>query len=87
MQISPINYKTNPTFQAVNQKYLQRAQKEFAKRKGVTGDLLDCISIEAFFKQISKQDAIDTLNAIKQYAENAIGPWKSTLEFIKKLNQ
>ena len=88
MQILSINQQANNNpFQAVSQKYLQRAEKEFARRKGITGDLLDCIAYDVFFKQLSKQDAIDTLNAIKPYVTGAKDFYEHIYQIITKLSQ
>ena len=78
--------KTNPAFQAVNQKYLERAQREFAKRKVVTGDLFVCLCNDVYFGLINKIDALDTLNAIKEYTNKITVSWEQTKEFLEKFN-
>ena len=67
MKIAAISNNNHQiSHRAVNQEYFQRAQKEFASRKRVTGELLTCIRIDVFFKQIPAQDGIDTIEAIKK---------------------
>ena len=88
MQILSINQQANNnSFQAVSQKYLQRAEKEFKQIKGISGDLLDCLYYDTFYKQLSKQDAIDTLNAIKPYVTGAKDFYEHIYQIITKLSQ
>ena len=65
MRINPIS-QNNQSFKAVNQKYYKRAAKEIETIKGVTGDLLCCLSYDILWKKISAKDGVDTLNAIKK---------------------
>lgn len=71
MQILPIysQNNNNQNFQAVSQKYLKRAEREFKNRKGITGDLLECLRADVYFRQISPQDGIDTIEAIKKLTQ------------------
>lgn len=87
MQILPINLQNNnnQNFQAVSQKYLKRAEREFKQIKGVSGDLLDCLYYDIFFKQISKQDGIDTLNAIKHLVTSSKDYYEHIYDVIQKL--
>lgn len=67
MQVNSVN--PSPKFQAVNQKYVQRAQSEYRMVKNISNDLLFHINSDVFFsKKLSIQDAIDTLEAIKKFA-------------------
>ncbi len=67
MQVNSVN--PSPNFQAVNQKYVQRAQSEYRMVKNISNHLRFCIKAETFsFKTMSIQDAIDTLEAIKKFA-------------------
>ena len=82
MNINPIaSYNKNnnqPSFQAVNMKYLERAKKEIANRRGdITDNLLYCITYDVFFKTISAQDGIDTLKAIKSLLKNRDRSWQN----------
>lgn len=84
MQISPINYKINPTFQAVNQKYLERAQKEFCKKGGTIGNILDCLSFDVYIKNLTSKDAVETIEAIKNVANKTTPYIEQVLEHFKK---
>ena len=77
MRISQIgtNFQTKrPSFQKVNEKFFKQAVEEYRKNAPYhhQGHLLRCIDIETYFEVLSYQDAIDTLNAIKPYAQNAL---------------
>lgn len=61
--------KTNqPAFQAVNQKLLKEAEDWYRRRGNINttwyNAILDGVIL---FKEISKQDAIDTINAARKY--------------------
>ena len=81
MNISPItSYKKNnnhPSFQAVNMKYLERAKKEIKGGKTITGDLLCCLRYDVIFKNISYQDGVDTIKAIRKLLEGNPENWKN----------
>ena len=81
MNISPIaSYKQNnnqPSFQAVNMKYLERAKKEIKRRNTITGDLLCCLRYDVIFKNISYQDGVDTIKAIRKLLEGNPENWKN----------
>ncbi len=68
-----------PTFRAVNLKYLKRAQKMYAEGGLGVGHewLLDFVDAFALFKKISKQDALDTMNAVRKYVSKG---WKKAFE-------
>ena len=70
MQIQRINTGMNtkqPQFKAVNQKYLEWAKRDIAIGKSVSIDWLDNISFDVFlFKELSRQDALDTIYAVKK---------------------
>ena len=86
MYISSINsYKINPAHKAVNQKYLKQAM-ELNKKFGPyppIGRLLQQIDLEAAYGSMPKQDIIDTLNAIKPYAKNALEAIEATIDMVK----
>ena len=66
MRINKIS--SQPNFQAVNQKYFDWAKKDFARGNNVSTEWLDRISFDVFlFKSLSRQDAIDTIKAVKKY--------------------
>ena len=82
MNISPVtSYKQNnnqPSFQAVNMKYLERAKKEIANRRGdITDNLLYCITYDVFYKNIPAQDGVDTLKAIKFLLKDRDKSWQN----------
>ena len=66
MRIDKIN--TQPSFNAVNKKYFEWAKKDYSLEKNVSTEWLDRISFDVFlFKSLSRQDAIDTIKAVKKY--------------------
>ena len=70
MKITAVNAKqpSNPQFKAVNQKYFEWAKKDYSLEKNVSCDWLQRLSFDVFlFKEISPQDGIDTINAVKKY--------------------
>ena len=69
MQITKISLSqpSNPQFKAVNQKYFEWAKKDFSIGDSVSTEWMDRLSFDVFlFKKISRQDAIDTINAVKR---------------------
>ena len=73
MKISPINnqqYKIS--HKAVNQKYYNQAKKMYMRAAPyhnllpIIGNIINC----EIYQLITTQDAIDTLEAIKPYAQN-----------------
>ena len=57
-----------PQFQAVNQKYMAWAKKDYSRVENVSGEWLMQLRFDVFlFKKISRQDAIDTVNAVKKF--------------------
>ena len=90
MYISPINQHKNNSnsFQAVNQEYLQRAKKEFCRKGGTIGNILDCITFDIHSNRLTFQDGIDTIEAIKRVAGKTNGFIEHVLEnFRKNINQ
>ena len=65
-----INKIDNTNFQAVNQKYLKNAIKEYKQLGSCTGELMESLRTKVFFRRISARDGLDTLEAIRPYA-----PW------------
>ena len=74
MKISPINNQNQISYKAVNQKFFKQAKKEFIKYAPYhdQGHLISNITNAVYYKLLSQQDAIDTLEAIKPYAQNVL---------------
>ena len=75
MKIAGVNYSTSyrqPAFQAVNQKYLKWAEKDYRLVKDVSSELLESLRDDVcLFKDISPKDGVDTMNAIRKYSNPA----------------
>ena len=70
MQITRINLSqpSKPQFKAVNQKYFEWAKKDYSLEKNVSSNWIDRLDFDVLlFKNISPQDGIDTINAVKKY--------------------
>ena len=70
MQITRISLSqpSNPQFKAVNQKYFELAKKDYSLEKNVSSNWIDRLDFDVLlFKNISPQDGIDTVNAVKKY--------------------
>ena len=87
MRISPINNHQNQvSHKAVNQKYLKQARNEYMKyapyhnQLPIIGNIVNC----AIYGLISKQDAIDTLNAIRPYAGNVLDDIEDRIKDLKE---
>ena len=86
MQIQKITTQ-QPQFQAVNQKYMAWAKKDYSLVKNVSGEWLDRLSFDVFlFKKISRQDAIDTINAVKKFMNKTNIGLEETLDSLKNPN-
>ena len=87
MKINPIvNSNPNQTnFKAVNQKYLKWAEKDYKIVKNVSGHLLESLTDDVIlFGDISKKDAIDTMNAIRKYVNrDSMEAFENRLKAIK----
>ena len=69
-----------PQFNAVNQKYMAWAKKDYSLEKNVSMEWLDKLSFDVFlFKKISRQDAIDTINAVKKFMKKPMWELKIRL--------
>ena len=84
MKILPINNQNQISHKAVNQKFFNQAKNDFIKYAPHHNQahLISCITNAVYYQLLSKQDAIDTLEAIKPYAENVLD-WID--ELIKNL--
>ena len=70
MQITRISLSqpSNPQFKAVNQKYFEWAKKDYSLEKNESSNWIDRLDFDVLlFKNISPQDGIDTVNAVKKY--------------------
>ena len=66
MRINKITSQSN--FQAVNQKYFEWAKKDYSLTQDVSINWMQNLSFDVFlFRKISRQDAIDTVVAVKKY--------------------
>ena len=73
MRISPINIQQKQiSYKAVNQKLLNKAIKTYNRAKPYHNllPLIGSIVNRAIYRILSPQDVIDTLEAIKPYAQN-----------------
>lgn len=86
MKVS-FNPTYNQNFQAVNQKYLKTAQKSYKWFGNVNSEWYNSIRDDVFlWKGISKQDAIDTMLAVKKYVnEGSMDFYNHVLDSIKKI--
>ena len=87
MRISPIkNHQNQVSHKAVNQKYLKQARDNFLRcyphhnQLPIIGNIVNC----AIYGLISKQDAIDTLNAIRPYAGNVLDDIEDRIKDLKE---
>ena len=76
-----------PQFKAVNQKYMAWAKEDYSLVKNVSSEWLDRLSFDVFlFKKISRQDAIDTINAVKRFMDKTNVGLEETLESLRNPN-
>ena len=86
MKILPINNQNQISHKAVNQKFFNQAKNDFIKYAPHhnQGHLLTCIDLKEAYGLISTQDAIDTLEAIKPYAQNALEVIENMIKKMKE---
>ena len=85
MKINRINPQTN--FKAVNQKYFEWAKKDYARGNNVSTEWLQRLRYDVFlFKEISRQDAIDTVNAVKKYMNKTDECLEDMIQIFKNPN-
>ena len=87
MKINPI-VNSNPSqtnFKAINQKYLKWAEKMYKERRTITSEWVESLTDDVIlFGDVSKQDAIDTMNAVRKYVnQGSMDAFESTLRVIK----
>ena len=90
MKITAVNAKqpSKPQFKAVNQKYFEWAKKDYSLEKNVSCDWLQRLSFDVFlFKEISPQDGIDTVNAVKKYMTKTDNAIEDLLNSFRKANR
>ena len=90
MQITRISLSqpSNPQFKAVNQKYFEWEKKDYSLEKNVSCDWLQRLSFDVFlFKEISPQDGIDTVNAVKKYMKKTDDALEDLLNSFRKANR
>ena len=76
-----------PNFKAVNQNYLKKAEKSYRWFGNVNSEWYNSIRDDVFlWKGISKQDAIDTMLAVKKYVnEGSMDAFNHVLDAFKKI--
>ena len=81
------NQQNNITFKKVNPKYYKLAEKSYSTGKDLTSEWYAKITDGvALWKNISKQDALDTMNAVRKWVgKDSIESYDSTYNFIKSL--
>ena len=86
MKILPINNQNQISHKAVNQKFFNQAKNDFIKYAPHHNQahLISCITNAVYYQLLSKQDAIDTLEAIKPYAQNALEVIENMIKKMKE---
>ena len=90
MQITRIslNQPSTPQFKAVNQKYFEWAKKDYSLEKNVSSNWIDRLDFDVhLFKEISPQDGIDTVNAVKKYMKKTDDALEDLLNSFRKANR
>ena len=90
MQITRISLSqpSNPQFKAVNQKYFEWAKKDYSLEKNVSSNWIDRLDFDVLlFKEISPQDGIDTVNAVKKYMKKTDNAIEDLLNSLKKASR
>ena len=85
MQINRVN--SQPNFKAVNQKYFEWAKKDYARGNNVTTEWVQRLRYDVFlFNEISRRDAIDTVNAVKKYMNKTNEGLENLIQIFKNPN-
>ena len=87
MKVNPVNNPINqPAFQKVNQKYLKWAQNDYNAVKNIDAAWYHSLRDDVLlFKDISVQDGIDTMKAVRKYvSEASMKAYNMVLENIKR---
>ena len=84
-KISTPNYNNN--FKAINMKYFKEGMDRCIHSTNIN-ETLFCLEIDVSFKNISPQDALDTLKALLPYAKEhhlrLFDKYKKSFEYFKK---
>ena len=72
-------------FKKVNQKYYDMAENMYKKRGGMTSEWIEWFTDDfALWKEISKQDAIDTMNAVRKFVNTkSLEAFETTYRYIQ----
>ena len=86
MKIGAITSYKQPSFQAVNQKYLKWAEKMYKDRRTITSEWVESLTDDVIlFGDVSKRDAIDTMNAVRKYVnEGSMEFFNHVMDCIKR---
>ena len=86
MKINAVNGTNQPAFQQVNQKYLKEAENWYKRRGNIDSSWYESLCDDVIlFKDISKQDAIDTINAARKYVtKGSMKAYETLLKNIQK---
>ena len=86
MKINAVNGTNQPAFQKVNQKYLKWAEKDYKLMKNIGTEWYESLRDDVtLFKDISKQDGVDTMNAAKKYVtEGSMKAFNHVMDCIKR---
>ena len=85
MKINAIG-NNQPAFQKVNQKYLKWAEKLYKERRNITTEWYESLCDDVIlFKDVSKQDGIDTINAARKYVNQ--GSMKAYDTLLKNIQR
>ena len=87
MRINPVSNGTNqPAFQAVNQKYLKWAEKDYKLMKNIGTEWYESLRDDVtLFRDISSKDGVDTMNAAKKYvSQGSMKAFNHVMDCIKR---
>ena len=84
MQINKIN--SQPNFQAVNQKYLKKAEEWYRRIGDIDTSWYESLRDDVnLFKDVSAQDGFDTMMAVKKYVrEGSMRFYNHVLECVRR---
>ncbi len=85
MRIDFSNTTPRPQFQAVNQKYLKKAEEWYRRIGDIDSSWYESLCDDVIlFKDVPKQDAIDTINVARKYVnEGSKKAYDTLLKNIK----
>ena len=81
-----VKKSNQPAFQAVNQKYLKAAEDWYRRRGNINTSWYEHLRDDVnLFKEISAQDGVDTMLAVRKYVnEGSMDFYNHVLECIKR---